>query len=86
VQPRYWGEPEPALPKQRLEPCRQQIVHGPARRQVQKLFGKPDLLGTPTRWEAAFLLAAIAAVDLFGGYMFNIALSRRTMEVAGPAM
>jgi hypothetical protein len=50
------------------------------------IFGKPELLGTPTRWEAAFLLAAIAAVDLFGGYMFNIALSRRTMEVASPAM
>jgi hypothetical protein len=50
------------------------------------IFGKPELLGTPTRWEAAFLLSAIAAVNLFGGYMFNIALSRRTMEVAGPAM
>ena len=50
------------------------------------IFGKPELLGTPTRWGAAFLLAAIAAVDLFGGYMLNIALSRRTMEVASPAM
>jgi hypothetical protein len=50
------------------------------------IFGKPELLGTPTHWEAAFLLAAIAAVDLYGGYMFNIALSRRTMEVASPAM
>jgi hypothetical protein len=54
---------------------------------MQSLIKSPDgLLGTPTRWEAAFLLAAIAAVDPFGGYMFNIALSRRTMEVAGPAM
>jgi hypothetical protein len=50
------------------------------------IFGKPELLGTPQRWEAAFLLLLIAAIDLFGGFMFNIALSRRTMEVAGPAM
>jgi hypothetical protein len=47
------------------------------------IFGKPELLGTPERWEAAFLLLFIAAIDLFGGYMFNIALSRRTMDVAG---
>jgi hypothetical protein len=44
------------------------------------------LLGTPEGWEAAFLLLLIAAIDLFGGYMFNIALSRRTMDVAGPAI
>jgi hypothetical protein len=50
------------------------------------IFGKPELLGTPERWEAAFLLLLIAAIDLFGGYMFNIALSRRTMDVAGPAI
>jgi hypothetical protein len=50
------------------------------------IFGKPELLGTSERWEAAFLLLAIAAIDLFGGYMFNIALSRRTMDVAGPAI
>jgi len=36
--------------------------------------------------EAAFLLLSIAAIDLFGGYMFNIALSRRTMDAAGPAI
>jgi hypothetical protein len=48
------------------------------------IFGKPELLGTPERWEAALLLLFIAALDLFGGYMFNIALSRRTMDVAGP--
>jgi hypothetical protein len=48
------------------------------------IFGKPELLGTPKRWEAAFLLLFIAAIDLFGGYTFNIALSRRTMDVAGP--
>ena len=50
------------------------------------IFGKPELLGTPQRWEAAFLLLSIAAIDLFGGYMFNIALSRRTMDVANPAI
>ena len=49
------------------------------------IFGKPELLGTPARWEAAILLLFIAAIDLFGGYMFNIALSRRTMDVAGPS-
>ena len=35
----------------------------------------------PARWEAACLLIFITLVDLFGGYMFNIALSRRTMDV-----
>jgi hypothetical protein len=50
------------------------------------IFGKPELLGTPERREAAFLLLSIAAIDLFGGYMFNIALSRRTLDVAGPAI
>ena len=48
------------------------------------IFGKPELLGTPQRWETAFLLLFVAAVDLFGGYMFNIALSRRMMDVAAP--
>ena len=47
------------------------------------IFGKPELLGTPGRWEAAFLLLFTAAVDLFGGYMFNLALSRRMMDVTG---
>ena len=45
------------------------------------VFGKPELIATPARWEAAFLLIFITLVDLFGGYMFNIALSRRTMDV-----
>jgi hypothetical protein len=45
------------------------------------VFGKPHLIGTGPRWEAAFLLIFITLVDLFGGYMFNIALSRRTMDV-----
>ena len=48
------------------------------------IFGKPELLGTWQRWEAAFLLLFVAAVDLFGGYTFNLALSRRMMDVAGP--
>jgi hypothetical protein len=46
------------------------------------VFGKPELLGTPQRWEAALLLIFITLVDLFGGYTFNIALSRRTMDVS----
>jgi hypothetical protein len=46
------------------------------------IAGKPELLGTPQRWEAASLLLIISAVDLFGGYTFNIALSRRMMDVA----
>jgi hypothetical protein len=49
------------------------------------VFGKPHLLNTEQRWEAAFLLMFVTMVDLFGGYLFNIALSRRTMDV-GPAM
>jgi hypothetical protein len=46
------------------------------------VFGKPHLIGTEQRWEAAFLLIFVTMVDLFGGYTFNIALSRRTMDVA----
>jgi hypothetical protein len=46
------------------------------------VFGKSQLLGTEERWEAAFLLMFVTAVDLFGGYAFNIALSRRTLDVA----
>jgi hypothetical protein len=45
------------------------------------VFGKPHLIGAWPRWEAAFLLIFITLVDLFGGYTFNIALSRRTMDV-----
>ena len=48
---------------------------------VVAVFGKPELIGTPQRWRAAFLLIFVTMVDLFGGYMFNIALSRRTMDV-----
>jgi len=51
------------------------------------LFGKPELLNTEGRWEAAILLACVSMADLFGGYAFNIALSRRIFDIggAGPA-
>jgi hypothetical protein len=51
------------------------------------LFGKSELLNTEGRWEAAILLACVSMADLFGGYAFNIALSRRIFDVggAGPA-
>jgi hypothetical protein len=49
------------------------------------VFGKPQLLGTTPRWEAACLLIFVTAVDLFGGYTFNIALGRRTMDFAPAA-
>jgi hypothetical protein len=48
------------------------------------IFGKSNLLGTPQRWEAAILLLFVTATDLFGGYAFNIALSRRTFDVGVP--
>jgi hypothetical protein len=46
------------------------------------VFGKPYLLGTTERWETAILLMCVTAVDLFGGYAFNIALSRRIFDVS----
>jgi hypothetical protein len=46
------------------------------------VFGKPELIHTTPRWEAALLLIFITVVDLFGGYTFNLALSRRTMDVS----
>jgi hypothetical protein len=49
------------------------------------VFGKPHLLGSAPRWEAAILLVFITMVDLFGGYTFNIALSRRIMDIAPAA-
>lgn len=55
----------------------------PAAVVVVVMFGKPQLLGTAERWEAAFLLLFVNAVDLFGGYTFNIALSRRMFDVGG---
>ena len=47
------------------------------------LFGKPQLLATEGRWEAAILLAGVSMADLFGGYAFNIALSRRIFDIGG---
>jgi hypothetical protein len=47
------------------------------------LFGKPELLNTGGRWEAALLLACVNLADLFGGYAFNIALSRRIFDIGG---
>jgi hypothetical protein len=47
------------------------------------MFGKPELLAGPGRWEAAVLLAFVSAADLFGGYAFTIALSRRVFDVSG---
>jgi hypothetical protein len=49
------------------------------------LFGKSHLLVTPEKWEAALLLMAVNATDLFGGYAFNIALSRRSVDFGSPA-
>ena len=48
------------------------------------VFGKSSLLGTPERWETAILLMVVNGVDLFGGYAFNIALSRRIFDVNPP--
>jgi hypothetical protein len=48
---------------------------------VVVMFGKSHLLNTPERWEAAVLLMLATVTDLFGGYAFNIALSRRMVAV-----
>jgi hypothetical protein len=47
------------------------------------LFGKSQLLNTEGRWEAAILLVGVNMADLFGGYAFNIALSRRIFDIGG---
>ena len=47
------------------------------------MFGKPYLLASTERWEAAVILLLVSCVDLFGGYAFNIALSRRTVDFMG---
>jgi hypothetical protein len=49
------------------------------------VFGKSNLLGTEQRWETAILLIFVNATDLFGGYAFNIALSRRMLDFGGAA-
>ena len=48
------------------------------------VFGRQNLLGTAPRWEAAILLIFVTATDLFGGYAFNIALSRRMFDISAP--
>jgi hypothetical protein len=49
------------------------------------VFGRSNLLVTAERWEAAILLIFVTATDLFGGYAFTIALSRRMFDVAATA-
>jgi hypothetical protein len=49
------------------------------------LFGRSQLLSSPERWEAAILLVGVNLADLFGGYAFNIALSRRIFDIGGGA-
>lgn len=49
------------------------------------IFGKPQLLHTPERWEAALLFMLVTLMDLFGGYAVNIPLSRRMVDVGAPA-
>ena len=46
------------------------------------VFGKPYRLGPPERWETAILLVVVTVVDVFGGYAFHIALSRRMVDVS----
>src|SRR2546426_12449006 len=46
------------------------------------VLGKPHLLGTTERAEAAVLLMFVNAADLFGGYALNIPLSRRIFDVS----
>jgi hypothetical protein len=52
---------------------------------VVVIFGKSQLLNTPDRWQAAFLLMLVTLTDLFGGYAFNIALSRRMVDIGSAA-
>jgi hypothetical protein len=51
------------------------------------VFGRHNLLVTEQRWETAILLIFVTATDLFGGYAFTIALSRRMFvaPAAAPA-
>lgn len=43
-------------------------------------LASPTLLGTPERWETVRLLMVVHVVDVFGGYAFTIALSRRIFD------
>jgi hypothetical protein len=47
------------------------------------MFGRSQVLNSEGKWEAAILLACVSLVDLFGGYAFNIALSRRIFDIGG---
>jgi hypothetical protein len=47
------------------------------------MFGKPQVLNSEGKWEAAIVLACVSLVDLFGGYAFTIALSRRIFDIGG---
>ena len=53
---------------------------------VVVIFGRSNLLSTPERWSTALLLLLVTATDLFGGYVFNIALSKRMFDVGGAPM
>jgi heme A synthase len=47
------------------------------------IVGRPELLKTSGRWEAAILLVLICLADLIGGYAVTVALSRRTIGFGG---
>ena len=46
------------------------------------VFGKPHLIGSPAALGGGVPAHLHHHVDLFGGYTFNLALSRRTMDVS----
>jgi hypothetical protein len=52
---------------------------------VVVIFGRSQLLNTSDRWEAALLLMLVTLTVLFGGYAFNIALSRRMVDIGTAA-
>jgi hypothetical protein len=52
---------------------------------VVVIFGRSQLLNTSDRWEVALLLMLVTLTDLFGGYAFNIALSRRMVDIGTAA-
>ena len=52
---------------------------------VVVIFGRSELLNTADRWQAALLLMLVTLTDLFGGYAFNIALSRRMVDLGSAA-
>jgi hypothetical protein len=52
---------------------------------VVAIVGHPELLQTPARWEAAFLLVLMSLADLVGGFAITIGLSRRIIGFGAPA-